>query len=58
MTDPPVPRHPTDSEALEAVLRLHQPRQFAGDGYSWTVCVEDRQAWPCATWRAITDPPE
>lgn len=40
-------------DAVAAVLRVHQPRIHDGDGYSWTVCVEDRQQWPCATVKAI-----
>lgn len=38
-----------------AVLRLHSKRTFDGDGYGWSVCAEDRQAWPCATVKALAD---
>lgn len=36
-----------------AVDAIHQPRSFSGDGYGWVICVEDRQAWPCATVKAM-----
>lgn len=41
--------------AVAAVRSLHAPRDFSGDGYGWSVCVEDRQQWPCATERAIRE---
>jgi hypothetical protein len=40
-------------QALHRVLAVHAPRTFDGDGYGWTICVEDRQAWPCVTVRAV-----
>lgn len=36
-----------------AVEALHTKRVFDGDGYGWSICVEDRQHWPCATRQAI-----
>lgn len=42
-------------EVAQVVLAVHVKRTFNGDGYSWTHCVEDRQAWPCATARAVYD---
>lgn len=38
---------------VAAVLAIHVKRTFNGDGYGWSVCAEDRQAWPCATIEAI-----
>lgn len=39
--------------AVHQVFRLHARRDFQVDGYGYAVCVEDRQAWPCATVQAI-----
>ena len=39
--------------AITEVLRLHSERRFSGEGYGWSVCVECRQSWPCATVQAI-----
>jgi hypothetical protein len=36
-----------------AIRQLHAERRFNGDGYGWSVCVECRQAWPCATEQAV-----
>lgn len=38
---------------LVAVQSIHTKRTFDGDGYGWSICVEDRQSWPCATVQAI-----
>lgn len=40
-------------QRIEAIERLHSKRTFHGDGYGWSLCAEDRQAWPCATVTAI-----
>lgn len=38
------------------VRDLHQPRYFRdAHGDKVPTCVEDRQAWPCATMRAICE---
>lgn len=39
--------------AMAAVRKLHSPRTFIGDGYSYKVCCECRQSWPCTTEQAI-----
>lgn len=44
-----------NAAAIEAIEHLHSERVFHGDGYGWSVCAEDRQAWPCATVKAIDD---
>lgn len=49
-TEDALRRHARMVVAVEAI---HQPRVFDGDGYSWTICVEDRQGWPCATLQAM-----
>lgn len=41
--------------AIAAVLRIHARRIYDGDGYGWSICVEDRQHWPCATVQALED---
>lgn len=39
--------------AVEAIRKIHSERHFYRAGTDWSECAEDRQAWPCATERAI-----
>jgi hypothetical protein len=41
------------AQAVISVNELHSRRTFSGDGYSWSVCAECRQAWPCMTQKAL-----
>lgn len=41
-----------EAGVVDAVRCLHAPRSYSGDGYART-CVECRQAWPCATEKAL-----
>lgn len=50
LTDDP---HPNPLLAVVLDRQLHSKRVFHGDGYGWEVCAECRQAWPCATEKAI-----
>ena len=40
-------------QLVGAIRAVHSKREFSGDGYGWSVCVEDRQSWPCATIEAL-----
>lgn len=41
------------SDAVHAVLDLHQRRTRTVEGYTLQWCVECQQDWPCATLRAM-----
>lgn len=41
--------------AIEAIRKLHNPREYMGDGTSYRGCVECSQLWPCATEQAIAE---